>query len=44
VMSLVIAGLHAEGTTTITGAGSLNDSFPGFVETFQELGADVGWI
>ncbi|MBN1430068.1 MAG: 3-phosphoshikimate 1-carboxyvinyltransferase [Anaerolineae bacterium] len=44
VMSLVIAGLHAEGTTTITGAHSLNDSFPGFVETLQTLGADVEWI
>jgi 3-phosphoshikimate 1-carboxyvinyltransferase len=44
VMSLVIAGLHAEGTTTITGAHSLNDSFPGFAETLQALGADVEWI
>ncbi|MBN1309974.1 MAG: 3-phosphoshikimate 1-carboxyvinyltransferase [Anaerolineae bacterium] len=44
VMSLVIAGLHAEGATTITGAGSLNDSFPGFVETLQGLGANVEWM
>lgn len=44
VMSLVIAGLHAEGPTTITGAHSLNDSFPGFSETLQTLSADVEWI
>jgi 3-phosphoshikimate 1-carboxyvinyltransferase len=44
VMSLVIAGLHAEGTTTITGAHALNDSFPGFAEIFQALGANVEWI
>lgn len=44
VMSLVIAGLHAEGVTTVMGAGSLNDSFPGFAETLQALGADVEWI
>lgn len=42
-MALVIAGLCAEGDTTIEDARCVNDSFPGFVETMQALGADVEW-
>ncbi len=41
VMALAAAGLVAEGETTITNADRVADSFPGFVETLGELGADV---
>jgi len=36
-MSLVIAGLVAEGETTIEGAECIADSFPGFEETLRAL-------
>lgn len=42
-MALAIAGLVAEGQTTVRGAEAIGDSFPGFVETMQELGADIRW-
>jgi 3-phosphoshikimate 1-carboxyvinyltransferase len=40
-MSLVLAGLCAEGETLVDDARCVEDSFPGFVETLRELGADV---
>jgi 3-phosphoshikimate 1-carboxyvinyltransferase len=43
-MALVIAGLCAEGETLVEDARCVHDSFPGFVETMQSLGADVEWI
>ncbi len=43
-MSLAIAGLVAEGETRIDEAQELNESFPGFVETLRDLGADVKMV
>ncbi|HVO72154.1 MAG TPA: 3-phosphoshikimate 1-carboxyvinyltransferase, partial [Aggregatilineaceae bacterium] len=43
-MALVIAGLCADGETLVEDARCVHDSFPGFVETMQALGADVEWI
>ncbi len=40
-MSLVVAALCAQGETIIENADCIDDSFPGFIETLQELGADV---
>jgi 3-phosphoshikimate 1-carboxyvinyltransferase len=40
-MSLVVAGLAAEGETTVLDARCAGDSFPGYAETLQRLGADV---
>jgi len=40
-MSLAVAGLVAEGETIIEEAQELNESFPGFVETLQGLGAET---
>ncbi|MGQ9840019.1 MAG: 3-phosphoshikimate 1-carboxyvinyltransferase [Anaerolineae bacterium] len=42
-MALAVAGLVADGTTVVRGAEAINDSFPGFVETMQALGADISW-
>jgi 3-phosphoshikimate 1-carboxyvinyltransferase len=42
-MSLAIAGLTAAGKTIIADADELNESFPAFVETMQELGASIAW-
>ena len=42
-MALALAGLAAHGATVVRGAEAINDSFPGFVETMQALGADVAW-
>jgi len=41
IMSLAIAGLFADGTTTITGAEHVDVSFPGFFDVLAGLGADV---
>ena len=41
VMSLAVAGLAAEGTTTIRGGEHVDVSFPGFFETIADLGGDV---
>ncbi|MEF8775695.1 MAG: 3-phosphoshikimate 1-carboxyvinyltransferase [Haloarculaceae archaeon] len=41
VMSLAVAGLVAEGTTTIRGAEHVDVSFPGFFDDLYDLGADV---
>ena len=40
-MSLVVAGLAADGETTVFDAECAADSFPGYAETLQRLGADV---
>ena len=40
-MSLAVAGLVATGETIIEDAQELNESFPGFVETLQALGARI---
>ena len=42
-MALAVAGLAARGKTVVRGAEAINDSFPGFVETMQALGADIAW-
>jgi 3-phosphoshikimate 1-carboxyvinyltransferase len=41
VMSLAIAGLAAEGTTTISTAESVAISYPGFFDDLKKLGAKV---
>jgi 3-phosphoshikimate 1-carboxyvinyltransferase len=41
VMSLAVAGLVAEGSTTVRGAEHVDVSFPDFFETLAALGADV---
>ena len=41
VMALTVAGLVADGETTIRGAEHVDVSFPGFFGTLGELGADV---
>ncbi len=41
VMALSVAGLAADGETTVTGAEDVDVSFPGFFETLSSLGADV---
>ncbi|MFW6098073.1 MAG: 3-phosphoshikimate 1-carboxyvinyltransferase [Chloroflexota bacterium] len=43
-MALAVAGLLADGPTTIAGAGCISDSFPGFVQTMNALGAHMEWI
>jgi 3-phosphoshikimate 1-carboxyvinyltransferase len=40
-MSLVVAGLAADGNTTVMDARCASDSFPGYTETLQRLGANV---
>ncbi len=42
-MALAVAGLVAEGTTVVDDAACMADSFPGFVETMQQLGASIEW-
>ncbi len=42
-MALAVAGLVADGETVIEDAACAHDSFPGFVETMQVLGAEMGW-
>ncbi|SFR43099.1 3-phosphoshikimate 1-carboxyvinyltransferase [Halogeometricum limi] len=41
VMSLAVAGLVADGETTVTGAEHVDVSFPNFFETMASLGASV---
>lgn len=43
-MALTVAGLAATGTTVVDGAPCMADSFPGFVETMQQLGASIDWV
>jgi 3-phosphoshikimate 1-carboxyvinyltransferase len=42
-MALAIAGLVADGSTTVAKAEAIDDSFPGFVEAMRQLGADIKW-
>jgi 3-phosphoshikimate 1-carboxyvinyltransferase len=41
VMALCVAGLIAEGETTIDGAEAINKSYPNFIRAMKSLGADV---
>jgi 3-phosphoshikimate 1-carboxyvinyltransferase len=41
VMALAVAGLVADGGTTIRGADHVDVSFPGFFHTLASLGADI---
>jgi 3-phosphoshikimate 1-carboxyvinyltransferase len=41
VMALSVAGLVADGTTTITDAAHVDVSFPAFFDTLADLGADL---
>ncbi len=43
-MSLAVAGLVAESETLVHDAGCAQDSFPGFAETMQQLGAQMSWV
>ena len=43
-MSLAVAGLVTLGETLVHDAGCVSDSFPGFVETMQALGARMEWV
>jgi 3-phosphoshikimate 1-carboxyvinyltransferase len=40
-MSLAVAGLAAQGQVIVQEAGIIHESFPGFAETLQALGANV---
>jgi 3-phosphoshikimate 1-carboxyvinyltransferase len=42
-MALAIAGLLASEPVRVLDAGCVADSFPGFVETMQALGASMCW-
>jgi 3-phosphoshikimate 1-carboxyvinyltransferase len=42
-MALAVAGLVAGGRTLVKDAGCISDSFPGFVETMRQLGAEMEW-
>ncbi len=41
IMSLALAGLVADGETTVQGTEHVDVSFPGFFDLLEELGADV---
>ncbi len=43
-MALAVAGLVAKSETRILDAACAHDSFPGFVDTMQQLGANMTWI
>ena len=43
-MALAVAGLVADGVTLVDDASCMADSFPGFVETMQQLGASMEWV
>jgi 3-phosphoshikimate 1-carboxyvinyltransferase len=43
-MALAIAGLVTLGETLVHDANCVSDSFPGFVETMQKLGARMEWL
>jgi 3-phosphoshikimate 1-carboxyvinyltransferase len=40
-MALAVAGLIAQGETIVEDAECIGDSFPGFVERMQALGAEI---
>jgi len=41
IMSLAVAGVVADGTTTVAGAEHVDISFPNFFELLEELGGDL---
>ena len=41
VMALAVAGLRADGPTTVTTAGAIDVTFPTFVELMESLGAEM---
>jgi 3-phosphoshikimate 1-carboxyvinyltransferase len=43
-MSLAVAGLVTHGPTLVHDARCAADSFPGFVDTMQQLGANMEWV
>jgi len=43
-MALAVMGLVTRGETLIQKAACVADSFPGFVETMQSLGANMAWV
>lgn len=43
-MALAVIGLVTQGETLIHNAHCIHDSFPGFVETMQTLGANMAWV
>ena len=43
-MALAVMGLVTHGETLIHNARCVSDSFPGFVETMQSLGANMTWV
>jgi 3-phosphoshikimate 1-carboxyvinyltransferase len=43
-MALVVASLAAYSESMVDNADCIADSFPGFVETMRQLGADLEWI
>jgi 3-phosphoshikimate 1-carboxyvinyltransferase len=43
-MALAVAGLVTQGETLVHDADCVSDSFPGFVETMQALGARMKWV
>ncbi|MFB6282419.1 MAG: 3-phosphoshikimate 1-carboxyvinyltransferase [Halobacteria archaeon] len=44
VMAFAVAGLAAKGKTVIETAESIDVSYPGFVEDFSDLGADIEYV
>jgi UDP-N-acetylglucosamine 1-carboxyvinyltransferase len=42
--ALVLAGLAAQGTTTVAESRHVHRGYPQFVETLTALGADVGRV
>jgi 3-phosphoshikimate 1-carboxyvinyltransferase len=43
-MALAIAGLSASEPTTVLDAGCIGDSYPDFVESMRDLGANMEWL
>ncbi|HOU40029.1 MAG TPA: 3-phosphoshikimate 1-carboxyvinyltransferase [Promineifilum sp.] len=43
-MALAVAGLATDEPTLIHDAACMADSFPGFVDTMQQLGASMEWV
>lgn len=41
VMALTVAGMIAQGSTTITNGEAINKTYPQFIEDLQQLGADI---
>jgi 3-phosphoshikimate 1-carboxyvinyltransferase len=43
-MALAVAALAADSPSTILNARCIADSFPGFVEVMNQLGAEIAWV